>query len=540
MKIFYGGNIITMDEKNPLAEAVAVKEGKILAVGTYEEVMNFQEGDAELIDLNGKTMMPGFIEPHCHPEVSSIMYDWVDVSGFNNDSKEAVFNRIKEAVKNTPKGEWIPCFGYDSILLRDLTALKSKDLDELSTDHPIMINIQSMHTTYVNSKALEVVGINKDTPDPKGGKYLRYEDGTPNGIVVEQNAFFPFFINYLSKLKKTPQQLLQAQYKRFRKVGVTTTWAAGYMPMFPNFMQTMKEEIEKDTCPIRLDYAISFNQIESGALKIEDLQEDSDKNKFTGFKFWYDGSPYTGNMFLEENYVNSKLMQEILEIPKDQAGERLFEQDVFTQLLTKYHNEGKQLSIHCQGDRAAREILDCLEKVITENPRNDHRYRLEHCALMPEKEIERAAKLGVTLSFHSNHIRFYGEALNEDIIGPERSSKLMSANTALKYGHTISFHTDAPMYPTNPLEVARTAVTRSSRAGLILGADEAISVHEALKGITISAAWQLFREHEIGSIEVGKFADFTVLAQNPYEVNPKDLNNIEIVTTYLAGNDTAK
>lgn len=536
--IFFNGTIITMDEKLPEVEAIAVKGNRILAVGDYNDLLEYKNEDTKVVDLEGKTLLPGFIEPHTHFDLAAIFYDWVDISGFTNSSKEMVIDKLKESAKNTPKGDWVVGFGHDCILIRDLKAFTRFDLDEISTDHPIMVIIQSMHTAYVNSRALELLNVNKDTPDPAGGKYKRDEDGNPNGILIEQAAAMPFLMHSIKKSKKSPKELLKQQFNRYKEAGITAIWNAGYTPVFQNFLDTMKEAVEAEDCPIRVSNSVTYYRVESGEFNPDTIEPDTDKLSFAGYKFFYDGSPYTANMLLKENYVNSELMQDLLGFPKDQAGESIFTKEVFLKLLYKYHNMGKQVAIHCQGDRAAVEVLDCLEEVLAKYPREDHRHRLEHCALIEESEIKRAAKLGVALSFHSNHILYYGEALKKEIIGEERAARLMPAKTALKYGTSISFHTDSPMYPAEPLSLIRTAAVRKTRQGNVIGENERISVHEAIKGVTIGAAYQLLKDNDFGSIEVGKFADFVLLQENPYKVNVEDIDKIKIITTYLSGKDT--
>ena len=163
---------------------------------------------------------------------------------------------------------------------------------------------------------------------------------------------------------------------------------------------------------------------------------------------------------------------------------------------------------------------------------------MEHCAFITQDDLKLAADLGLTISFHTNHLYYYGEALQELVIGEDKTEHLLQCGTAVRNGMKISFHSDDPMYSIEPLRVAANAVTRTSRNGTVIGKDEAISLTEALRGITIDAAWQLFREDELGSIEVGKLADFTVLEDNPYVVDPLKIGDIKIVTTYIDGVDT--
>lgn len=537
-KIFYGGPIITMDDNNPRVEAVVIDGNRIQALGAYDEMLKLVGPEDERVDLQGKVMMPGLIEPHIHLDHGGLLFNWVDISGFTNRTKEEVMKRITDAVAATPKGEWVTCFGYDYALVPDLESFTKKDLDKITTDHPLLVLIQSMHTMFVNSKALEVMNITKDTPDPAGGYYDRDENGEPNGIAIEIAAIIPFAFKWLQCVDYSLYDLMVQQLDEYRKIGVTTVWSGGLINYFKDYVDVNKKMIEDPKCPVRMSYSIPYEQIKNGEIDMTHPAEDSDRFQYTGLKIWYDGSPYSGTMFLEENYLNSPLMQDKFQVKKDQAGMSIYPKEKFRDIIEKYHKMGIQIAVHTQGDRSTREVLDCFEDVLTKYPRADHRHRLEHCALISDADYERASRLGITISYHINHIYYYGEVLHNDIIGPERANRLMAAKTALKNNIKFTLHTDPPMYRPNPLHVAATAVLRKTRDGLVLGADEAVTPHEALKAITIDSAWQLFREKDLGSIEVGKYADFTLLGQDPYETDPEQWKDIEIITTYLDGVDT--
>ncbi|MEG0504943.1 MAG: amidohydrolase family protein, partial [Raoultibacter sp.] len=384
---------------------------------------------------------------------------------------------------------------------------------------------------------LEVAGITRDTPDPRDGHIYKDENGEPTGVLTEQTLTFPLLLAWLSDLGMSPKELMEEQYRAFKNVGITTTWTAGMMALFPNQLDLVSEWCK--TAPIRQDYAIAFNNFEQGTMSLESIPENNPSCKFTGIKFWYDGSPYTGNMFMDANYLENDIMQKNLHIPVNQAGERLFDQESFYALLKKYHNMGYQVSVHSQGDRSNRELIDMFERLLTECPREDHRHRIEHCAFMRPEDVERCGKLGITLSYHIGHLFYYGEALNELVIGTDMmDAEFMRCRTAIDQGVKISLHSDDPMYFANPLLLVATAASRTTKKGLLMQPNQALSVHEAFKAVTIDAAWQQGRENELGSIEKGKYADFTVLKEDPFEVNPCAIKDIEVVTTYLAGVDT--
>lgn len=537
-KIFYGGTIITMDAQESIVEAVYVEDGFIRAIDTYDALTERYPA-AESVDLQGNVMFPGFIDPHVHMDLCSMFSQMQDISGLTYEHTEDVISKMKRVVKETPKGKWVVCFGLDYLLNRDLPQIDRYWLDAITTEHPLALIIQSMHTMYINSLGLKLAGIDRNTKDTRDGHCLKDENGEPLGILTEQGFLVPIGMLWLKDLHKSPELMIREELDKWVKSGVTTLWTAGYTPLYPDHFKLFSSVFNHPECPIRGDYSISFNSIENGMVVLEEqLSQDSPKTKMTGIKSWYDGSPYTGNMLMRENYLENDVMQKRLYIPIDNHGERLFDQEFFYKMLKKYHDMGFQLSIHAQGDQAGHEVIDILERVLTESPRKDHRHRLEHCVFIDQADLERCGRLGITVSFHTNHLYYYGEALSELVLGEERTQRMLLCKTALDNGMRISFHSDAPMYPPNPLQVAANTVTRKTRLGKVIGKEEAITRTQALRGITIDAAWQLLREKEIGSIEVGKRADFTVIKENPYEVPAEHWQDIEIVTTYIDGIDT--
>jgi len=531
--IFIGGDIITVDDRNPAAEALAVVGGRIAAVGEREEVLRRRGPDTRLIDLEGMTLMPGLIEPHSHPVISALLYDWIDVSGLRNTDAEEVMERLRDAAARAGPDEWITAFGYDPILIRDLKALDADTLDEISSTHPIFIMIQSMHTVYVNHRALEIAGIDRSTPQPEGGTWVKDGNGELTGMVIEQAAILPVMMPYLLSSQSNGEKLIERQIRRYAAAGYTTVGAMGVFPVFLDWARILKERIESDDCPIRMFVMDKATDLEQGAHV--DFGERSDRLGSGGAKFWYDGSFGTGNVLLEKPYLNSRLMQEGLGVPKDSCGSSIYPKDQFRELVQKYHDAGRQISVHAQGDRAIRDVIDVYADVLKASPRDDHRHRIEHGGLFPVEEMDRAANLGLTPSWHVNYIYYYGEALRDEIIGPERAEISFPVGAAVRRGLRGSLHNDSPMYPAEPLRLMRSAVTRRTRSGEVLGEDQAIDVDAAIRALTIDAAWQLFMDDVVGSLEVGKLADLVILSENPRKMDPERLDKIRVVATYREG-----
>lgn len=532
--IFYGGDIITMADGRPQAEALALSGETIIAVGTCEEVLQKKGPETRLIDLAGKTLMPGLVEPHSHPIISALLYDWVDVSGFTNPKGEAVMKQLREAAAKAKPGEWILAFGYDPILTRDLKALNVDSLDGISSVNPVFVMVQTMHTVYVNHKAFEMAGITRDTPQPHEGVFVKNEAGDLTGMVIEQGGSAPFMRVLLKDSRKDGAGLMKAQLARYAQAGYTTVGAMGDFPVFPNALRTLRDLVERDDCPVRIMVMEKASDLERG-VRIE-VGKRADRFRVNGVKIWYDGSPYTGNMYLETPFINSDLMQSGLGLPRDNCGYPMMSKERFRELVTKYHEQGYQIAVHGQGDRAIGDIIDVFEEALKTAPRPDHRHRLEHGALFMEPLIKRASLLGLMPSWHINHIYYYGEALRDEILGAERTEGLMPMATAQQWGLCSSLHNDSPMYPPEPFKLMRTAVTRKTRKEEGIGIKQAVGIEEALRAVTINAARQLFMEDQVGSLEVGKFADLVLVSENPLKINPEGLDLIEVIGTYRGGN----
>jgi len=391
--------------------------------------------------------------------------------------------------------------------------------------------IQSMHTVFANSAALAAAGIDERSPDPPGGgRYQRDAEGRLTGKLEEATAFLPI-ARFDQTDADTLRERMWQQYRRYAGAGITTIGVPGlFTPL--SMLDLFEQLSRRDDVPIRSVAYLRHHQVDQVSWRPGD---GDDRFRVQGVKLWYDGSPYSGTMLLDEPYLESRLCCCTLGIPAGTTGHANFDPAELAEIGARLHADGWQVLTHAQGDRGTREILDLYERVLASGTRPDHRWRLEHCALISSEDLHRAARLGVTPSFHVNHVYYYGTELREHIIGPERAQRLMPVGSALSAGHRVSLHADSPMYPPEPLRLVRTAVTRRSRHGERIAAGEAISVEQALRAVSIDAAWQLFAEDRIGSLEVGKHADLVVLDASPFEVDPDDLDRIQVRETWLGG-----
>ena len=531
--VFFGGDIITVNDKQPQVEALSVYQGKIQALGKLSTIEILAGPDTKLVNLNGRTLMPGFIDIHSHPILSAMMNQTIDISGFNHDTPQDVLASLRQGIKEKPAGEWVIAYGWDPAIITDLQSPTLEALDALAPDNPLLIISQTLHSGFVNTRAYQEAGIDKHTPDPTGGYFEKDSNGELNGHIVEVGAMAQFS-------KATPKYpmsayvyLLTGQLENYAQAGYTTVVAPGLQNIIPNHLQSIKEVSEHENAPVRMFTYPMFQDLHAS-----DFLPNQGNQHFTvlGPKLWVDGSPYAGGMAMDAPYLANEFTQKKLGIAKGSMGHLTYDDTQLEALVSDYHKQGWQISAHVQGERAASQFMNAVEKVLKEHPKNDHRHRMEHNALVTHQQLKRAKQLGITVSFYIDHINYYGDALRDHIVGKDRAERFMAVNSAIKAGHTVTLHTDTPSSPLGPLRAMRVAIMRNTQSDqYILGESESISPMNAIKALTINAAWQIFEEHSRGSLEVGKLADFTILNKNLLKTPPQDWEKVKVDSTYISG-----
>ncbi len=531
--IFVGGLVVTMDPARPEVEAVAVEGGRIVALGSEREIRGRAGDSTRTFDLGGGTLMPGLIEAHCHPIATATLGRVLDVSGFRHGSRAEVIATIREAVAGASSGAWVFAFGWDPVMIEDLENPTLAELDAIAPDVPLLVLTQMMHHAFINSAGYRAAGIDRDTPDPPGGgAFLKDETGALNGVVYEVSALE----RVLAKMPRPPEGaielLFNLQLAKYAEAGYTTIGVLGPVGTAGHPLDFMSELASRENASVRTFVYALPDQIDRSRWA---AGHGDDRFQLKGVKLYVDGSPYTGGAAFAEPYRNTELTLARMGLERDHRGEVNYTRDELVAVVSRYHRAGHQIAVHVQGEIAIELTLDAFEEVLAEHPRADHRHRLEHNAAITRDQLERAARIGLTPSFFIDHVYFYGHGLPE-IVGPERAARFMPIASALRAGHRPSIHTDNPATPIGPFRAIRTAVTRRTRStGEVLGPAERISIDDALRAVTIDAAWQMFEEGERGSIEVGKAADFALLSANPRKVDPERLAEIEVRGTWIDG-----
>ena len=549
--IYTNGTIITLEKEMPLAEAMLVENGIIKAIGNNNEILKLQTNQNK-VDLKGATILPGFIDPHTHVALSAFLANMVDLSGFTHKTNQEVWSYLRATVKTKKSGKWIVGKGIDPILVKDLQSPNLAFLDKISPDNPLILISQSLHTYWVNSKTFEKVGITKETKNPsKTSYYERDSLGNLTGLIAEQEAFLPI-LEQLRKEVITSKALINATtkvVKEYAKNGNTTIVSAGitindakplrlykYLstdkPSFTNQLLATFGMLPKRTQNPRHFIYVRFDK----AFLLPDKKTSNDFYNIIGVKHWYDGSPYTGSMYLEEPYLVSNLTKNGLHIPKGYRGKPLIKDTDLVRFIKKYHTKGWQIAIHTQGDIANRKVLEAFKKASKNVDISSRRHRIEHCVLLSETSLNTIKELGITPSFHINHLYYYGHALQQDILGNERAQKILPIGAAQANKIIYSMHADQPMFKSKPFRLIQTAVERQTKEGDTLGYKQRISVLDGIKAMTINAAWQINMENKIGSLKKGKYADFIILDKNPLTIPIKKLQDIQILQTFVNGN----
>ncbi len=519
--IFYGGDIITVNDQQPEAEAVAIKNGKIVFVGDKKEAFERRGEKTELIDLKGKTLMPGFIDPHTHIILDALITASVDVSPFKYKTIAEVNQVLKEATK---KGT-VLAFGYDPSLMTDPGELNFETLDAISTEVPIVVVNKSGHIAYGNHKAFEVAKIDDATPKPIGGSYQKDKEGHLTGIGYEVPA--------VGRLVAAVNKITPDQYPKMTRDALKVFAAAGYttvtdlglglpLPTQEDHIRLMSEAANAPDAIMRIQGFVVTNLLD----KIPELQkQNNDKFRILGLKIWADGSIQGYTAAMKQNYKDS-----------DTKGTLNFSQQQLTDLVINARKQGIQVAVHANGDQAIEDTLVAFEKAQAAYPSDDPRFRIEHASIVDPDQWKRVAKVKATPSFTEHHVYYWGDVFQDKILGNPRAEWLDAAKTAKDLGLKFSFNDDS-LGPAKPLLFIQVAATRKTDEGRELNADQKITIDDAIKGVTLYPAWQSFRDKDLGSIEPGKFADFVVLDQNPKKTDVNKIKDIKVVGRWLNGKE---
>ena len=534
--IFYNATILTVNKDFGTSEAIAFKDGKILAVGSTSHVMSTAGPNTDIRDLGGCTVLPGFVEAHGHPtaEMNFIGPDAVDIRASLCGSAEVVLAKLRTAVEEAEAagpGAWVAAFGWDPLLLPELPRISGAWLTELSPRVPLSIMHYSAHSAWANDAALQALGIGRDSEDPGASQYLRDEAGELTGEALEIPAVMNFMGPKMHAGVENFSEFLDFELHRMAAAGVTTT---GDLAFHPDSYPLMQEYMRSHKPPARIrSYEMSGIRENIPAPGTDPLMGPGTAMfRPTGVKVWTDGSPWVGNIETSFGYEDS-VQTESIGLSAGHRGCSNYTKEQLLAICRQHYANGWQMACHVHGDIAVDTVLSVFEQVQREYPRADGRLRMEHCGSISPEQVRRAWDLGVGISFFVAHIHYYGDILS-GLFG-ENAEAWTPVGAAAEVGMRFSLHNDPPVTPESPLLNMQAAILRQAPSGKVLGPEFRIGIRDAIKAQTIDAAWQLFSDHEVGSLETGKLADIVILERNPLEVPASELGNIRILETWVDG-----
>ncbi len=532
--IYINGPIITINDAAPLAQAIAVRHGRIQAVGSKQDVLSQRGPQTRLVDLKGQSLLPGFVDAHGHVAqtgLQAVSANLLPSPDGRGNSVAAIQQLLRDYARGpvARKHRIILGFGYDDAQLAEKRPPNRHELDAVSKDLPVIIVHQSGHLGALNTRALEMAGIGPDSVDPEGGHIQREADGrTPNGV-LEETAWF---IAGMKHVQPSPQDyaiMLTKGQELYARFGFTTgqdgrsdensnlTWGSlaqsGKMLIdvvsYPDITQPFAADFMK-TSWVSRNYQGGF--------------------RVGGVKLSLDGSPQGKTAFLSHPYHIPPAGK-----PADYHGYPALPDEAVDRYVNTAYSKGWQLLVHANGDAAADQMISAVDKATSQFGQTDRRTVMIHAQTVREDQLDAMKRLDIIPSFFGMHTYYWGDWHRDETLGPVRADRISPAMSALRRGMRFTEHHDAPVAFPDAIAILDAIVNRRSRSGDILGPDQRLPIDVALKSITLWAAWQHFEEDTKGSLEVGKLADFVILSANPMTVPPAQLRRIQVRETIKAG-----
>ena len=516
--ILYNGHFWTVDPHQPRAQAVAISRGRFLAVGSNEEVLRLAAGTSRKIDLGMKTVLPGFIDAHCHPAVSGRMH----LRQVDCDLKSiiAIQAALRERAAKTPPGAWVLGFKFDDTKTSEGRMLSIKDLDEAVPDHPVYVSHRGGHMQFANSMAFQAAGIKQSTPDPSGGSFERDSSGQFTGQVIERAAE--------AFNKVIPSTYTRDDYrdgvalisKMMTRTGITSV---GDTLGTPEDLEAYQDARDSGDLLMRIYCFIGWPAIDRMISAGVRTGFGDEWVRVGGMKQIADGAISGRTARLSEPYIGR---------PKDYGTFSATEEELY-EYGHKAYAAGWQLGTHANGDVAIERVLGIYERISREIPRRDPRFRIEHCTLINDSIIDRMRALNAIPTPFSTYVYYHGEKMQ--YYGEERLKRMFALRTFLDAGLRPTQASDYPPGEFPAMMALQSEVTRTDQKGHVWGANQRITVEEAIRVGTINGAYASYEENLKGSIEPGKLADLVVLGRDPFKEDPSTLVTIPIERTMTGG-----
>jgi predicted amidohydrolase YtcJ len=521
--VLLNSRVYTVDHSQPVAEGFAVSAGRFVAVGGTVEMRAFIGRGTQVIDARGRTVVPGFIDAHCHP-ASSGLEEVRSVELMNLRSLDAIYAALRARAATTPPGEWVTAVDYDDTKVTG-GILTRTGLDGAVSDHPVSVDRRGGHVAWFNTAAFGLAGITRDTPNPDGGAFDRDAGGELTGRVTE-NAVASFW-----KRVKAPPMPTRAQWQEGVRRIARKMSAAGITSVHDattdaDALRAYQDARAGGDLILRV-YAMVMPDV-FAALRTAGVRTGfgDDWLRVGGVKHFADGSVSARTMRMSTPYEGR---------PND-YGTLTITQAELDAAVAEVHHAGFQNGVHANGDVAIDMVLTAYERMLVREPRADARPRVEHCTLVTPEILTRMRALGAIPTPFATYLRAYGEKWPE--YGEARLRRMFAHRSFLDAGIPVAGASDYSAGPFEPLMGIQSMVTRRDQAGHVWGANQRVTVAEALRIYTINGAHASFEEADKGSITAGKLADFVVLEADPHRVNPDAIERIRIVRTVVGGGTT--
>jgi len=535
--IYTNGNILTMDDSHPSANGVAIKDGKILLVGSNEDVLKAKGDNTGVIDLGGKTMIPGFVDSHSHFSTVGLQAMSANLLPPPDGAVQSI-PELQQTLRDyiatssmVKAHNLVIGMNYDDSQLAELRPPTRQELDAVSTDIPILIVHQSGHIGVFNSKALQMAGITAKSTNPLGGVIVREADGkTPNGV-LQENAFFGVVFKMLPKF--TPEETLaqlQAGQQIYLANGFTTVQDGKTDPVNLKVLPAMAQAgLLKVDLVSYADLAVIG---EDAPVLHGPLMSRTYTNHFRigGVKLTFDGSPQGKTAWFTKPYFIVPAGEK-----KTYAGFPAFSDADAQKWVSIAYKNNWQLLVHTNGDAATDELIKTVGVAQAAYPGTDRRTVMIHGQFTRPDQVPQLKQLGIFPSLFPMHTFYWGDYHRESVVGPERAENIDPTGWILDNRMKFGIHSDAPVTFPNSMRVLDSAVNRTTRSGYVLGPKQRLKPIDALKAMTIWPAYQYFEESTKGSIQVGKIADLVILSDNPLAVEPAKLINLKVVETIKDG-----
>ena len=525
--IFRNGTIYPMTAGGRPVEALAIAGGKIRATGSASDLSSFARGATRIVDLQGRVVFPGFIDPHHHTVLSALSAALMLSVGYPKYSnRAAALTALKAAVAKAPARQWIRAGSYDNLLQGG--DLSMEDLDAISTEHPIFVLYVNGHVGAANARAFQLAKITQDVGElPGGGHFGRASDGRLNGLIYEEPALLRFIA--VAAPPVTPELIataLASYTKQAATAGNTTLHEPGTIK--PDWVEPLAKL--SNALDVRMSASLSTDSVEASkafsSLGPGARARTIPDSRFSlyGMKFWADGSNQAESAAQTKPYLHAT-----------ESGKANYSPSRMVALCRAAKEAEWPILIHCQGDAAIDDALDAIEHAYGPNPATGLNV-VQHATMARQDQLERMKRLGVEVTFLPDLVSLYGASYRDQLFGPERTAFMEPMAAAAKLGLAFSLHTDAPVAPVGPLRLLQIAVTRRCIVdNSVIGPDQAVTIDEALKAITIHAARHIGLGDTIGALESGKEADLTILESDPYKASPDAIADIKVSETWVAG-----